>query len=528
MFHNPMTAADYYKLGHMTMDVPGVKQVLATWTPRQHKHDQPENDYTVNFGEQWFVKRGFIEFFKDFFTGDFEIYADDFRETVEETFNPIYIEPIVEAWRKLHAVGYLPISVWAVPEGYLLADGCPAAMIYNTDDRFGWLPQFLEDLWSNSNWLPSTSATTAYYRRMKATKYFDKHVKDPLAIRKLCGDFSLRGMTSIEAGAISGAGHLLSFDRTATIDANSILKQYYGADLKKRPPGYGLPSLEHSVVEKGVAYFKKKILTGELLTNLEYAKIITKGSRENWEINLIAEACFMIYLLTEVQPSGAFTYVSDTYDYWGVIGKILPAIKHIIMSRDGKLIIRPDSGDPVQVILGNKDAENEWERMGTLESLALIFGFSWDCLMKILDSHIGLIYGDAITAERQELILAGMVEREFSPVNIALGIGAYTYQFVTRDTRGFAIKAVNCVIEGLGELAIFKEPKTDNSKKSQRGAVVVYDTGSNIIDSWDDGHTIELATKHPYQLMRPIFENGEIMNTENIYEIRNRLWNNQF
>ncbi len=538
---NPMTACDYYKLGHMTMDVPGVKQVVSTWTPRHHKHDKPENDKTVTFGHQYVVKRYFKEFFEEFFASDFQWYDDDFTRKIQSTFNPRYIDPICRAFKKLHALGYLPIEVWALPEGTLVPDGCPQVMLFNTHEDFGWLPQFLEDLWSNSSWGPATSATTAYYRRKIAEPFYEMS-DDPSAIRRLCGDFSLRGMTSHEAGAISGLGHLLSFDRTATIDANSIAEQYYGADLINKPVGYGLPSLEHSVVEKGVAYFKAQILE-QGITGMaqKYWQPLTIAANENWEINLMAEMCFMIYLLTEVQPDGNFTYVSDTYDYWGVIGKILPTIRDIIMERDGKLIMRPDSGDPVKIVIGtfpHKLRDNSrvdigmgsrWEQMGTIESLGEIFGWTYNNQnVKVLDSHIGLIYGDAITAEREIQILKGMQEAGWAPENISLGIGAYTYQYATRDTRGYAIKAVGCTIEGLGEMAIFKEPKTDSGKKSQRGAVVVYKTADTGTIGYWDGYPLEYALNDSCQIMRPIFKNGECMNEETVYDIRNRLWNNQF
>lgn len=542
---NPMTCCDYYKLGHMTMDVPGVKRVISTWTPRQHKHDKKENEFTVHFGSQYVVRRYFKEFFEEFFANDFQWYDDDFTRKITSTFNPKYIDPICRAFKKLHKLGYLPIEVWALPEGTLVADGCPSVMMWNTNDEFGWLPQFLEDLWSLSSWMPSTSATTAYYRRKAAIKYFENGTYDQSAIRRLCGDFSMRGMTGHEAAAISGAAHLLSFDRTATIDANSILEQYYGADLLIDPPGYGLPSLEHSVVEKGVAYFLNKVVSGELINDDKYGEYIHRAMYDNWEPRLIAEMCFMIYVLTEVQPEGNFTYVSDTYDYWGVITKILPMLVDVIKNRNGKLIIRPDSGTPEDIILGtNRDldeidgqklfistpgAGSYAEQMGTLYLLGDIFGYSLNGKdRKVLNPHIGLIYGDAITAERQETILAGLEKNGWAPENIALGIGAFTYQFATRDTRGFAIKAVGCTLESTGEINIFKEPKTDPDKKSQRGAVIVYKSDGNMATEWSDGGLLSWATTAHNQALRPIFKDGNCINEETIYEIRDRLWNGEF
>lgn len=547
---NPMTACDYYKLGHIIMSVPGIKQVVSTWTPRHHHHDSADNEKTVTFGHQYVVKRYFSKFFEEFFVSDFHEYENDFIEITQTTFNPLYIDPICRAFEKLYTLGYLPIEVWALPEGTLVPDGCPQAMLFNTHEDFGWLPQFLEDLWSNSSWGPATSATTAYYRRKIVESYYEQS-DDPEAIRRLCGDFSLRGMTGHEAGSISGLGHLLSFDRTATIDANRVAKKYYGADLINNPVGFGLPSLEHSVVETGVAAFKAKIIRDGIYSlDEKYHEPISIAMQENWEINLIAEMCFIIRLLTEVQPSGNFTYVSDTYDYWGVIGKILPVIRNFIEARDGKFIIRPDSGDPVKIILGTglriKGSEaiihcrdnsmfgTELEQRGTLNILGDIFGTTINSYgLKVLNPCIGLIYGDAITVEREVQIVRGEVEQGWAPENVSLGIGALTYQHVTRDTRGFAIKAVDCTIDGIGEIPIFKAPKTDSGKKSQRGAVVVHKDfdvteGRCQVGGFWDGYTLRQALNDPYQMMRPIFRDGEIMNTETVYEIRDRLWNGKF
>lgn len=537
---NPMTCADYYKLGHMTMDVPGVKQVVSTWTPRHHVHDQAFNERTVNFGHQYVVKAFFKDMFDEFFDGDFAWYEADFRADIEATFNTRYIQPIVDAFKKLHTLGYLPIEVWAVPEGYLIPDGCPSAMIFNTHDDFGWLPQFLEDLWSMHSWLPATSATTAYYRRLAAQRYFPNDG----SVRRLCGDFSMRGMTGLEASAISGLGHCLSFDRSATMRANTFAREYYFGDYHT-PVAFGTPSLEHSVVEKGVAYFKHQLATGAIYNNPKYSEYVKVAMQDNWEYNLVAEMCFMVYLLTEVQPDGVFTYVADTYDFWGVVGKILPLIKDVIVLRNGKLVIRPDSGDPIKVILGNPDSDNIWEKAGLAWSLVKIFGFEFVCekdRVITLPAWIGFIYGDAITAERQEAILAGLTRSQtdpfeiltffvsFTPTIVALGIGAYTYQYATRDTRGFAIKATNCVLDGIGETPIFKQPKTDSSKKSQKGAVLVVgdDESRNTIAYWEDGLTLQEALNHEWQLMNCIFADSKIKYTESIYYIRDRLWEGAF
>lgn len=533
---NPMTACDYYKLGHLTMSAKKVEQVVSTWTPRHHKYDE-KNRYTVHFGTQYVLKRWFIEAFEDFFKSDFEIYENDFRVVIGSTFNTNYLSNIIAAFKELHEIGYLPITVYSLPEGSLVADGCPVVMMSNTIDGFGWLVQFLEDLWSANSWLASTSATTAYYRRKEALPYFRKTAGNPRTVHSLCGDFSLRGHTSLEAGAVSGMGHLLSFDKTATIDANRFAALYYNAENA----GAGTPSLEHSVVETSVSYFMD-VLEHYLDTNEDMEEIVDYTSVDRacalgYENRLIAEMMFISHLLVKAQPHGTFTYVADTYDYWGIVGKVLPLIKDLIVRREGKFILRPDSGDPVKVILGNLESNDYWERMGTMDSLALIFGTTMNNKgFRVLESHVGWIYGDAITSGRQEQILKGLVVKNYSAENAIFGIGAYSYQYVTRDTRGFAIKAVSARVKDGFEKPIFKEPKTDPSKKSQKGAVVVTrvaytcdtDEEKNIDSEWKDGFIFDRAVNDPSQVMEQVFYNGKTIKEVSFTEIRQRLWKGGF
>ena len=176
-------------------------------------------------------------------------------------------------------------------------------------------------------------------------------------------------------------------------------------------------------------------------------------------------------------PDGIVSLVADTYSFWDLVVKLLPEFKDQIMSRDGKFVIRPDSSPktPVEIIVGDPDApEGTPENRGLIQCLYDIFGGTKNSKGYIdLDSHIGAIYGEAINLERAEQILEGLKQKGFSSNNIVLGIGSYTYSYVTRDTCGIAIKAT-AAASGRGSdqvwRAMFKDPKTDNSgKKSARG-----------------------------------------------------------
>ena len=524
-FLNPALACDYYKIGHLFMQPPKMKMVYSTWTARSYRH-HPDCPKTVVFGYQYTLAK-LVQFFSDnFFSVDLEELKYWFNEAISCSFNPRYAD--FSKFEALWHHGHLPISVYGVPEGTLLPAGIPDHVIFNTNERFAWLPQFLEDLWSSMNWLPSTSATTAYYRKKLIQPYAEKTSDVFNLASHMCGDFSLRGHTSLEAGLISGAGHLLSFDRTATIGSNVLLSWYYDAPLTVKrvsalgaeggPPGMGAPSLEHSVVEQGIAWFKHRLAAGDLPEYMRpyVTKVIMDGT---WELNLIAEMCFILYLIKEVQPTGLMTYVSDTYDYWGVVTKILPVIKDAILERYGCFSVRPDSGDPVQIICGDK----EHNVLGTLEWLEKIFGTSLNTKgYKVLPPQIRMIYGDAITTEITTKVCDWCEDNHFSIENLSFGIGAYTYQYVTRDTRGYAIKATDCIHEDFGEMPIFKAPKTSPEKRSPRGCVAVLrDSKGNY--TMRDGLTLEASLKYTGNIMVCKMEDGQIKHHETFETIRRRL-----
>lgn len=515
-FLNPALACDYYKIGHATkMQPEGVERVYSTWTARNNKY-HGNCKYTVVFGYQYTIQK-LVEFFNDnFFSQSLSSLKADFEIMIKNSFNPIYAD--FSKFEALWHLNRLPLTIMGVPEGTLLPVGIPDHVIWNTEPEFAWLPQFIEDMWSANNWLPSTSATTAFYRKQMMKECVEKTCDSMESLNHMCGDFSLRGHTSLEAGYISGAAHLLSFDRTATIGANKLIQKYYHTHSIA---GMGTPSLEHSVVEQGIACFKQRIINNDIPDYMKpYLIEVTKN--DNWEINLIAEMCFILYLLKEVQPTGVMTYVADTYDYWGVLTKILPVIKSAIINRDGCFSIRPDSGNPIDIICGNENSDNIYEKLGTINVLMEIFGNtinSKNCYQ--LPKQIRMIYGDAITPEITEKVCNWCIENNIALDNICFGIGAYTYQYVTRDTRGYAIKATNCCHKDYGEMLLYKEPKTDSAKKSVRGciAVVKHDDNYYCIDNL----TLEEALSYNGNIMVTKLDDGKVVNTESFEKIRERL-----
>lgn len=483
---NPLLLTDFYKTIHHMCYAEGLTKLVSYWTPRMSRKENI--DKVVMFGLQPFIKKYLIEYFNEnFFKKDKEEIISEYKRIISITMGDIAAD--TSHIEELHDLGYLPIEIKAVAEGERVNIKTPMIEITNTDDRFPWLVNYLETLMSCHIWQPMTSASIAYRYREIIDKYFELTVENGEP-KKACGDFSMRGFSSLESAEASAAGHLLSFTGTATIPAIVYLEKYYNCNIEKEEVAFGTPSTEHSVM---CSYGRDEYSAYKRLIN-------------------------------EVFPSGVLSIVSDTYDYWNLITTILPTLKEDILNREGKVVIRGDSGDPVKIICGDDTADkNSPEYKGTVELLWDIFGGTINSKgYKVLDSHIGTIYGDSITVERCEEICKRLMAKGFAVNNCVFGIGSYTYQYNTRDTFGFALKATHAVING-EEKFIFKDPKTDtgNFKKSQKGMCYVYRNGEDIL--YKDQLTIEEQSKCKDNLLTTVFKDGTLIKNYKLDEIRKRL-----
>jgi len=490
----PTLLCDFYKVGHKDLYPNGTERIYSTLTPRSNKYFPIANKVVV-FGIQGFVKKYLINYFNEYFFSRPK--ADVIAEYVRIIKYALGVEnPDASHIAELHDLGYLPIRLKALKEGTLSPVKVPVLTIENTHNNFFWLTNYLETLISTEVWLPITSATTAYQYRKILNEYAMKTVGNTDGVEFQAHDFSMRGMSSLESAMSSGAGHLLSSYGTDSIPSISYLENYYNADVEKEIVGVSIVATEHSIMSS--------------LT-------LADGERDEYDAYK--------HLLNRV-PSGFLSIVSDTYDFWKVIGETLPRLKNEIMNRDGRIVIRPDSGTPEDIICGSPNAETELERKGLIEALWDIFGgIITDKGYKLLDPHIGAIYGDSITLERAETIMSRLEAKGFASTNIVLGIGSYTYQYVTRDTWGQAIKATWTQVNGEEKL-LFKDPKTDDgTKRSQRGRVfVTKTTGANIV--FQDGLTKESEAKLEksfVNLLETVFEDGELKRDQSLAEIRQIL-----
>jgi nicotinamide phosphoribosyltransferase len=481
-----MLLCDFYKLSHREQYPEGTEVVYSTWTPRASRMNGVNQ--IVSFGQQAFVKEYLMDFFNEnFFSRPKSEVVNEYKRILKHTLG--VPDPSTTHIEELHDLGFLPLVVKALPEGTLVPLRTPMMTIENTDKRFFWLTNYIESLASCELWQASTSATIAYEYRKLLDKFANETSTAEGFTQFQGHDFSMRGMSSLKSAINSGMGHLLSFVGTDTVPAIQALEYFYGANVEKELVGTSIPATEHSVQ---CAYGNDEV--------------------------------YLERMFTEVVPTGFVSIVSDGYDFWNVIGVVLPKLKDKIMARDGKVVIRPDSGDPVKILTGNPEGDTELERKGTIEALWDTFGGTVNSKgYKELDPHIGCIYGDAITLERAETISRILKNKGFASTNVVYGIGSYTYQMNTRDTFGFALKSTLCVING-DEKMIFKDPKTDNGiKKSQKGAVIVYRDEDGLIQ-FSDMHTLdEVEDVDGINMLTTIFENGRLARETTLADIRARL-----
>jgi nicotinamide phosphoribosyltransferase len=480
----PVLLKDGYKVGHKFQYPADTTLVYSNLTPRKSR--VPGIDAVVAFGTQYFVEEYLIRQFRDRF---FNMPKADVLKAYARRIDN-YLGPGVSADHiaALHDLGYLPLHIKAVPEGTLVPFRVPMLTIVNTHPEFFWLTNMLETLMSNVLWLPSTSATTAFRYRQVFERFALETGADPTFVLWQGHDFSMRGLAGIEAACLSGAAHLLSFTGTDTIPAIDFLEEYYGADCERELIGGSVPATEHSVMSMGGC-------DDELATFRR--------------------------LIAEVYPKGLLSVVSDTWDFWKVLTEYLPALRPEVMARDGKLVIRPDSGDPVSIICGDPSAPiDSPEEAGAVRVLWNVFGGQINAAgYRELDPHIGLIYGDSITPDRQHEILMRLKGNGFASSNVVLGIGSYTYQYVTRDTFGFAMKATYGETRSRGGQAIYKDPKTDDgTKKSATGLLRVREQDGRLV--CDERVTRDAEAEG---VLRTVFLDGVAENVETLAQIRARV-----
>lgn len=648
---NPfLYGTDSYKVSHIRFETAGVKEIYSNFTPRFAKYlktllgDAFDGRYVV-FGIQWLLLRLHVMAKTGFFDRPKDVVIAEMRRVLSK-----YIgQEDFKHFEALHDLGYLPVIIKTLDEGTTPNVGVPFLTIRNTLPEFEWLPNFLETLISTELWKQLTVATVARAFKRVSIEAALKTTGSIAGIEWQNHDFHVRGASGFESAAIVGAAFLTSSCGTDNMASLWATENFYFSSNDEDLLAGSVSAGEHSVTTSGILTeqerAKAELLSEEKDITLEEAVQETILDKvESMGITLTdAERRYAKSVLTEKFPNGIVAYVADSFDYWAFVSEIIPSLKSEILARDGKFVVRGDSGNPVDVITGIKDVnikevvarkfqeelevgdtfmvefdlykvvskpvlpktmfvpfselvrngfirlwdreaelkkhdsemivlneeiarlnrvfvaldkENEKEidetleliaelnekqerevkfmidnfviiaaeEKGTIEVLWEIFGGTiTDKGYKLLDSHIGMIYGDGITVQRSQEIFARLEAKGFASLNIVYGVGSYSLNMLSRDHLGMAIKATNTIVDIHGtdvDKPIYKDPKTDTSKKSARGLIRVFkdETGEIVFED------MQTREQEDTGLLTVAYKDGQFEKFTTIFEIRDRMW----
>ena len=478
-----MLMADTYKNTNPDAMPKGLTRLVSYITPRKSMFKII--DKVVFFGLQGFIQEFLIDLVNEtFFKRDKEEVLAEYKSYLDTQIGEQSYD--LSRIAALHDLGYLPIKMKALPEGSLVNMGVPCIELTNTHPDFAWVVQWIEciaqsELFGTCNW-----ATMAHEYRKLANDFYEK-TTDGANPSMAMADFGFRGL-GVDNGIRASSSWLLSFDKTSTIPAMQYIDKMYNAECAKNHIGIGAVSLEHATVCSNLAICE-------------------------------TEESLLRRLLTTVYKDTSFSYVSDSFDYWGLVNDTLPKLKKEIMEHNGKFLVRPDSGDIVEI------------SVKTVQKLYEIFGGTTNSKgYKELNPKVGIIYGDGCQYYKIEEIWTKLEKLGFAADTILFGVGAFSFTAMctpedgmvclTRDTFGFAMKSTDCVINGK-EYTIQKNPKTDQNhlKKSHKGLCCVTKDGDDYV--CHDGYTSE--TLPADNLLITVYRDGQFVRTTNFAEIRERL-----
>lgn len=468
MNKNILMCTDVYKLGHALQYPEGTTKVYSYLTARSDK----KIPFTVFFGLQYYLQ----EYLSQPITHAMVDELLEYYKMILGGEHPVMTKKL----RALADLGYLPIKIKAVKEGTVMPVKNVLMTVTNTHPDFYWVVGFVESILLKV-WNTTTVASYSMKLRSLVNDFAVQTCENNLHTDWQVHDFGYRGCSSEETAALSGAAHLINFRGTDTVPAVKFLKEYYdGTGLI----GASVPASEHSIM----CSFERdqEIKAFENMLNL--------------------------------YPSGIVSIVSDTYDLWNVLTNFTVQLKDKILSRDGKVVFRPDSGNPELILCGDPNApEGSPANLGAIRILDQVFGSSLNSKgYRELNPKVGLIYGDGMYFERFERILNKMKEMGYASSNLVIGVGGLLLQQHSRDDQGFAIKATYCEVNGETR-EIVKDPVTDPGKKSLKGMMALFkseDTGEFF--------TADQVTADDEErgYLETVFEDGKLLKTYTLEDIR--------
>ena len=464
--NNIFLLADSYKISHWNMLPPKTNKVYSYVESRGGEIEE-----TLFFGLQFLIKR-----LNTFFPTMEDVEdAKAFYDAHGEPFN-------YDGAKQLVDLGYFPLEIKAVKEGTILPSKHILVSITNTLDDYAWLPSFMETILLNSTWYPTTVASYSYACKKIISEAYDRTATEeskagiPFALH----DFGFRGASSIETAGIGGTAHLVNFNGSDTVIANVFAKNFYNEEVAS----FSVPAAEHSVITAW-----------------------GKNNESDAYENIIDE-----------YPDGIVSVVSDSYDIYNAVDQIIGVkLKDKILARDGVYVVRPDSGDPVTVLCGDKSITNPQDndsilvKKGILQILLERFGGTVnDKGFKVLNEKIRVLQGDGINIHSLKDICDSLEENGWSVENMVFGMGGKLLQDHNRDTMKFACKCSHIEVDGEPR-DVFKEPKTDSGKNSKRGVM-------SLLRENGKYHTVK--GKHRGDLLETVYLDGRVIRNQSLSEIR--------
>jgi nicotinamide phosphoribosyltransferase len=417
---------------------------------------------TVMFGLQAFIKEYLCE---PITQADIDI-ADEILTAHGEPFNRSGWEYILRAHQ-----GFLPLVIRAVPEGTVVPVKNVLATVENTDPECFWLTTYLETALLRAVWYPTTVATQSWTIKQVIADYLEK-TGDPTLIDFKLHDFGARGVSSMESAGIGGAAHLVNFMGTDTISGVLFAREYYNAGIA----GFSIPAAEHST--------------------------ITSWGRDN-EVKAYEN------MVRQFGRAGSIVaVVSDSYDIFNAASKLWGEdLRQLVIDSGATIVIRPDSGDPVEV------------NRRLVEILGEKFGYTTNAKgFKVLN-NVRLIQGDGVNELTIRSILGAFMAMGWSADNIAFGQGGALLQQVDRDTMKFAMKCSAAEINGKW-INVQKDPITDSGKKSKAGRVTLWTNGTGEYVSGTSGDPKPWADRGWTNALVEVFRDGKLVREYNFQEIR--------
>ncbi|KAJ1513789.1 hypothetical protein HMI54_014679 [Coelomomyces lativittatus] len=373
--------------------------------------------------------------------------------------------------------GYFPVRIEALKEGSIVYPHVPLFQI-TTKDEYAPLVTYLETLLCMV-WYPSTVATLSRRCKTSIHSAFEKSSENWAMLDSRLHDFGFRGCTSVEQSVLGGCAHLLNFTGTDTLSAAYHAQMMWNFG---QPIGVSIPASEHSVMT-------------------------------SWPNETLA-----IRRVLEKFGTGVCACVMDSYDYTGALTKILPTLASFKTQQGGVLVVRPDSGDPVQTVLQ------------ALHALSKLFNYSINSKGFKVIYRAAVIQGDGIDNSTLVRILDAIQLEKYAAENVAFGMGGGLLQKVNRDTMSMAIK-LNCIVFKDGSIRdVMKVPKGDSRKYSLPGKlrVVANENKLPVVYSHDDTEALSFPSLFSavYDGLDPALRHPEFESFDVLRKNIETNWNN--